>query len=72
MTSVLKNLHMDILPELVKQYSSTSQRVISMKPFDIKSNRYTDVSVKTNTKTTNFKVSDFVFISKYKNIFPKD
>ena len=50
MTSVLKNLHMDILPELVKQYSSTIQRVISMKPFDIKSNRYTDVSVKTNTK----------------------
>ena len=50
MTSVLKNLHMDILPELVKQYSSTSQRVISMKPFDIESNRYTDVSVKTNTK----------------------
>ena len=42
-----------------------------MKPVDVKSNTYTNVSKEINDKNPKFKVGDNVRISKYKNVFAK-
>ena len=42
-----------------------------MKPVDVKSNTYIDLSKEVNDKDPKFKVGDHVRISKYKNIFVK-
>ena len=42
-----------------------------MKPVDVKSNTYINVSKEINDKNPKFKVGDNVRISKYKNIFAK-
>ena len=42
-----------------------------MKPVDVKNNTYFDYNKEVNDKDPNFKVGDYVRISKYKNIFAK-
>ena len=42
-----------------------------MKPIDVKDNAYVDFKKEVNDKDPKFKVSDYVKISKYKNIFAK-
>ena len=42
-----------------------------MKPFDVKSNTYSDSSKENNDKDPKFKVGDIFRISKHKNIFAK-
>ena len=42
-----------------------------MKPVDVKSNTYINVSKEINDKNPKFKVGDNVRISKYKNVFAK-
>ena len=68
MTSILKNLYIDKLDDIVHKYSNKKHRTIKMKPIDVKDNTYIDFGKDNDPK---FKVSDHVRISKYKNIFAK-
>ena len=36
MTSILKNMYIDKLEDIVNEYNNTYHRTIKMKPFDIK------------------------------------
>ena len=71
MTSVLKNVYIDILDDLVNKCNNTYHNTIKMEPVDLKSNTYTESSEEINNKDLRFKIGDFVRISKYKNIFAK-
>ena len=72
MTSVLKNVYIDKLNEIVGEYNNTYHRTIKMKPVDVKDDTYFDFNKEVNDKDPKFKVGDHVRISKYKNIFVKD
>ena len=71
MTSVLKNVYIDKLDDIVSEFNNTYHRTIKIKPVDVKDNTYIDFKKKVNDKDPKFKVSDHVRISKYKNIFVK-
>ena len=71
MTSVLKNVYIDKLDEVVGEYNNTYHRTIKMKPVDVKDNTYIDFKKEVNNKDPKFKVGDHVRISKYLNIFAK-
>ena len=71
MTSVSKNVYIDILDDIMGEYNNTYHITIKMKPVDIKDNTYTDFEKEVNDKHPKFKVGDHVRISKYKNIFAK-
>ena len=71
MTSILKNLYIDKLDDMVDRYNNTYHRTINMKPVDVKDNTYIDFKTEVNNKDPKFKVGDHVRISKHKNIFAK-
>ena len=71
MTSVLKNVYIDKIDDIVSEYNNTYHRNIKMKPVDVKDNTYIDFEREVNNKDPKFKVGDGVRISKYKNIFTK-
>ena len=70
MTSILKNVYIDKLDDIVKKYN-TYHKSIKMKPVDVKDNTYIDFKKEVNDKNPKFKVGDHVRISKYKNISAK-
>ena len=71
MTSISKNVYIDKLDDIVKEYNNTYHTSIKMKPVDVKDNTYIDFKKEINNKDPKFKVGDHVRISKYKNIFAK-
>ena len=71
MTAISKNVYIDKLDDIVKEYNNKYHTSIKMKPVDVKDNTYIDVKKETNDKNPKFKVGDHVRISKYKNIFAK-
>ena len=71
MTSVLKNVYIDKLDDIVCEYNNTYHTTIKMKPVDVKDNTYVDSKKEVNDKDPKFRVGDHVTISKYKNIFAK-
>ena len=71
MTSVPKNVYIDILDDTVDEYSNTHYRTIKMKPIDVKHNAYINFEEEVADRDPKFKVGDHVRISKYKNIFAK-
>ena len=66
LTSVLKNVYIDKLDDIVGEYNNTYHRTIKMKPVDVKDNTYIDFKKEVNDKDPKFKVGDHVRISKYK------
>ena len=66
MTSILKNVYIDKLDDIINEY-----RTIKMMPIDVKDNIYIDFGKEVNDNYPKFKVGDHVRISKYKNIFAK-
>ena len=62
MTSVSKNVYIDILDEIVNKYNNTYHSTIKMKPVDIKSSTYTDFGIEDNEKYPKLKVVDLVRI----------
>ena len=72
MTSMSKNVNINKLDDIVKQYNNTYHKSIKMKPVDVKDNTYIDFKKEINDKNPKFKVGDHVRISKYKNIFAKE
>ena len=71
MTSVLKNVYVNKLDDIVGEYNNTYYRTVKMKPVDVKYNTYIDFKKEVNNKDKKFKVGDQVRISKYKNTFAK-
>ena len=71
MTSISKNVYIDKLDDIVKEYNNTYHTSIKMKPVDVTDNTYIDFKKEVNDKDPKFKVGDYVRISKYKNIFAK-
>ena len=71
MTSISKNVYIDILNAIVNKYNNTYHTTIKMKPIDVKDNTYINTNKEINYKDPKFKVGDYVRISKYKNIFVK-
>ena len=69
MTAISKNVYIDKLNDILKEYNNTSHRTIKMKPIDVKDNKYIDVKKEINDKDLKFKIGDHVRISKCKNIF---
>ena len=68
MTSVLKNVYIEKLDNIVDEYNNT-YRTIRTKPVEAKSGNYIEYNVNSNEKDPKFKVGDHVRISIYKNIF---
>ena len=71
MTTISKNVYIDKLGDTVKKYNNTYHRPIKMKPVDVKSKTYINFNKENYYKDPKFKVSDYMRISKYKNIFTK-
>ena len=71
MTSLLKNVYIDKLYDIVNKYNNTYHKTIKMKPVDVKSNTYISSSKEINDKDPKFKIGDTIRISKYKTIFAK-
>ena len=71
LTSMLKNVYIDKLDDIVGEYHNTYHRTIKMKPVDVKDNTHIDFEKEFNDKNRKFKIGDHVKISKYKNIFTK-
>ena len=59
------------LDDIVKKLNNTYHSTIKMKSVDVKSSTYNDSSKEINNKDHKFRISDFVRISKCKNIFAK-
>ena len=65
MTSILKNVCIDKLDDIVNKYNNTYHSTIEMKPFDVKSCTYIDSSKEIN-EDPKFKIGNNVRVSKYK------
>ena len=64
MTAISKNVHFDVLDDIVDKYNN-----IKIKPIDITDDSYPAYNEDFNKKDPKFKVGDHVRISKYKQIF---
>ena len=71
MSSILRNVYIDKLDDIVDKYNNTYHRTIKMKPVNVKSSTYVDSSKEINNEDPKFKIRDIVRLSKYKNIFTK-
>ena len=71
MTTISKNVCIDKLDYIVKEYDDKYHTSIKMKPVDVKYNTCIDFKKEINNKDPKFKVGHYVRISKYKNIFAK-
>ena len=71
MTLISKNVNIDKLDDIVHEYNNTYHRTMKMEPVDVKDETYINFLKEVNDRDPNFKVSDHVRISKYKNIFAK-
>ena len=69
MTSILKNVYVDKLDDIVEKYNNTYHTSIKIKPVDVKGNTYFGFKKEVNDKSPKVKVGDQVRIFKYKNIF---
>ena len=68
MTSILKNVYIDKLVDIVNEYNNTYHSTMKMKPVDVKPSTYIDVDKGNNDKDPKFKVGEQ---SKYRNILAK-
>ena len=71
MTAISKNVYFDVLDDIVNKYNNTVHKTIKMKPIDVTSDFYAEYNEDSNKKDPEFKVGDYVRISKYKSIFAK-
>ena len=71
MTTIGKNVYIDVLDDIVKRCNNTVHSSTKMKPKDVTDIKYVENSEETNKKSPKFKVGDNVRILKYKNIFAK-
>ena len=68
MAAISKNIHFDVLDDIVNKYNNTVHKTIKIKPTDVTDDSYAECNEDFHKKD---KVEDNVRISKYKNIFAK-
>ena len=56
---------------LIDEYNNTYHRTIEIRPIDVKNDSFAEYNEESNEKDPEFKVNDYVRISKYKNVFAK-
>ena len=71
MTAISKNVHFDVLDDIVYKQNNTVHGTIEIKPINITSDSYAKYNEDSNKKYPKFKVGDHARISNYKNIFAK-
>ena len=71
MAAISKNVYSDVLDHIVNKYNNTVHKTIKVKTIDVTDDSYAEYNEDFDKKDPNFKVSDHVRISKYKNIFAK-
>ena len=71
MTTISKNVYIDVLNDIVNKYNNTVHRTIKIKPIDVTNDSYVEYNEDFNKKGLKFKINNHVRISKYKNIFAK-
>ena len=64
MTAFSKNVYIDKLDDIVKEYNNTYHTTIKMESADVKDNTYINFEKEVNDKNPKFKVGDHVRISK--------
>ena len=69
MTTISKNVYIDVLDDVVNKYNNTIHRTINLKPIDVTGDSYVEYNEDSNKKGLKFKVGDHVRISKYKTTF---
>ena len=63
MTTISKNVYIDVLNDTVSKYNNTVHRTIKMKPIDVTGDSYVEYNEDFNKKGPKFKVNDHVRIS---------
>ena len=71
MTTISKNVYIDVLNDIVNKYNNTVHKTMKIKPIHVTNNSYVQYNEESNKKKSKFKVGDCVRISKCKNIFAK-
>ena len=71
MTATLKIFFFNVLDDIVNKYNNTVHRTIKTKLVDVRTTSYAEYNEDSSKKDSKFKVSDYVRISKDKNIFAK-
>ena len=71
MTATGKNVHYDVLDDVVNEYNDTKHTTIKMKLKDVKNDNERVYIDEYNKKSARFNVNDRVRIPKFKNIFAK-
>ena len=71
MTTISKNVYIDVLNDKVNKYNNTVHKTIKMKLIDVRGDSYVEYNEDSNKQGPKFKVNDHVRISNHKNIFVK-
>ena len=66
MIAISKNVHFDVLNDIVDEYNNTYNRTVKMKPVDVGDDSFAEYNEESNEKDPKFKVGDHVRIAKYK------
>ena len=56
MTTITKNVYIDVLNDIVNRYNNTVHRTIKMKPIDVTGNSYVEYNEDSNKKILNLKL----------------
>ena len=71
MAAISKSVYFDVLDDIVDKYNNTVHKSIRMNPIDVTDDSYAEYNEDFDKRDPKFKVSGYVRISKYKNIFVK-
>ena len=71
MTSILKNVYIGKLENIVNRYNNTYHKTNKIKSVDVTPSVYIDFNKENNSEGPRFKVGDDIKISKYRNNFAK-
>ena len=72
MTATSKNVHYNVLDDIVNEYNNTKHSTVKMKPKDVGDGNKRLYIDEHNEKSDRSNVGDRVRISKFKNIFAKE
>ena len=60
MTAISKDVHFDVLDDIIDKYNNTYHRTIKMKPIDVEDDSFAEYNEESNEKDPKFKVIDHV------------
>ena len=60
MTTISKNVYVDVLDDIVNKYNNTFHRTTKMKPIDVTDDSFAEYNEKSNKKDPKFKIGDHV------------